>query len=100
MTATDHAKLSKSGFRPLVPLLAEIAPAKHARLLSLVDGIDRDELIGRFRASFENGKRNAAHLFADELMRRRIPPCFWHDHLLVPDYNIDQTFDLTVYDFK
>lgn len=102
MTAGSPSAPVTTGFQSLVPLLASSQPDKLAAVRCRVAEFDRGELLDRFRRDFENGKRIASFLLADELIARSIPPCFWRSHLSIPARELDvtQRFDLMLYDLR
>lgn len=100
MTTTGPVEPFKSGFQPLAAQLAGVAPAKLAKLLALVADLDRDALMSRFRRCFGAGQRVAALILTDELTKREVPPAFWHGQLSMPECDINQKFDLFLYDVR
>lgn len=84
----------------LAPSLQAIAPAKLAAARVILGGLNRDELLNKFRSSFHSGKRLASLLTADELIKRGTPPVFFHDPRSKADNKVEQVFDLFVYDIR
>jgi hypothetical protein len=100
MTATSPVEVSDAGFRSLAPLLQAIAPETLNAARSRVAELDRSSLIKGFRKAYSSGKRVAAFVIADELTTRRIPPVFRYSHASATDCNLEQRFDLLVYDLR
>jgi hypothetical protein len=102
MIAGSPSAPAAQGFQSLAPLLASYQPNKLAEARCRVAEFDRGELLARFGRDFENGKRIASFLLADELIVRSIPPCFWRSHLSIPARELDvtQRFDLMLYDLR
>ncbi|MDR3480568.1 MAG: hypothetical protein P4L91_07610 [Burkholderiaceae bacterium] len=100
MIVTSPVSDSVSGFRPLAPMLQAIAPAKLAAVRERVAGLDRDQLLNQFRVAFDGRKRLVAFIVADELTARGVPPCFRLSHSAPTDHDINQNFDLFLYDVR
>lgn len=92
--ATDTVQ----GFAPLASLLCQVAPEKLILAQQRLEGIGREELIGRFREAFANNKRLVAHIMAVELTWRGVPPCFRHECLVWDGVNVNQRYDLLMAD--
>lgn len=86
------------GFAPLAPLLRASVPEALSEARRRVAKLDRDSLIGRFRAAFADGKRLVAFVMAEVLVERGIPPSFWHDELALDSTTVNQRADLVLFD--
>lgn len=93
--ATDEAQ---QDFVRLPALLAPVAPSGLERARLRFASTDRDRLIGGFQKAFATGKRLLAHLIAEELVTRGIPPCCWYETLDWTDASLSQRYDLFVAD--
>lgn len=65
-----------------------------------IESLPREELSNRFRTAFLTGQRVSAYLFAEELTKRGIPPCFRLSHLSSKTFTVNQRFDLYIYDLR
>ncbi|MFZ6724191.1 hypothetical protein ACO0K2_01715 [Undibacterium sp. MH2W] len=94
---------SEMRLRPSVsPLSYTVDPdPKKLRLENLVSKLFRDDLVNKFVTAFSSKFRVAALVYADELIRRGIPPAMWFSpHADRSTYDINQKSDLTVYDLR
>jgi hypothetical protein len=86
------------GFAPLASLLCQVAPEKLLLAQQRLEGLGREELIGRFREAFANDKRLVAHIMSVELTWRGVPPCFRHECLIWDGASVNQRYDLLMAD--
>lgn len=86
------------GFAPLASLLRASPPDALSEARRRVAKLDRDSLIGRFRAAFADGKRLVAFVMAEVLVERGIPPSFWHEELALDSTTVNQRADLLLFD--
>lgn len=98
MTLGSAVVVPEQGFTPLASLLCSVAPVKRYEAQQRVARLGREELIDRFRVAFAGGKRVTAFLMAEALVVRDIPPCFWHELLVLDGVSINQRFDLLLAD--
>lgn len=68
------------------------------RISHRVEELEHNELIQRYESLFNRGKRVATGIMAAELIRREIPPCFWHTTLALDGIDITQRADLVLSD--
>lgn len=81
------------------PLFASPTPELIAVNAALAK-LGRGEVIDRFQSSFRLHRRQAAFVFAEELTRRGIPPCFRHRQGVGVEYTANQQFDMMVADLR
>lgn len=85
---------AQQDFVPLSALLRPVAPKGVERVRKRLAGYGRESLIEGFRKTFATGKRLLAHLMAEELVKRGIPPCCWHERLDWNGASVSLRYDL------
>ena len=94
------AKAPKAGFVPLSELMEQTPLEQFWRLSEAANKAEREKLINAFQTAFSAKKRLAALTLADSLIRRGIPPIFWHSHLSITRHDINQKSDLIIFDLR
>jgi hypothetical protein len=87
-------------FISFLPEFQAITKSKLYEARERVANLDREVLIDKFRSAFNDGKRLAAFMLSEDLNYRGIPPAFRLSHMSSSEYNINQKFDLLVYDLR
>lgn len=95
VSATDEAQ---QDYVSLSALLGPVAPSGLERARLRLAVTDRERLIGGFQKAFAAGKRLLAHLIAEELVTRGVPPCCWYEILDWKHASLSQRYDLFVCD--
>lgn len=95
VSASDEVR---QAFARLPALLGPVAPSALERARQRLATTDRERLIGGFRKAFATGRRLLAHLIAEELVARGVPPCCWYQTLDWKDASLSQRYDLFVAD--
>jgi hypothetical protein len=98
MKTPAPATPTAAAYAPLASLLRDAPPDTLNEVRRRVAGLDRTDLIERYRTAYADGKRLVAYLMADELIERGIPPCFWHEALALDDTTLAQRELLTLAD--
>lgn len=98
MTVVSANDEAQQDFVRLSALLGSVAPSGLERARQRFAATDRERLIGGFGKAFATGRRLLAHLIAEELVLRGVPPCYWHDTLNWKKASLSQSYDLFVGD--
>lgn len=94
----DAAFVSKVEFMPLTAMQHATSPDTLQEVRVRLKKLARAEVIERYRTAYATGKRLVAGVMAVELIKRGVPPCFWHEALVPDDVDIDRRADLVLAD--
>nr|WP_198982225.1 hypothetical protein [Herbaspirillum sp. ASV7] len=84
-------------FQPLEPIL-ERAACQVQEAKNRISELSRDAQLIAYQKAFSTGKRVAAFLLAQALTREGVPPIFRHEQQISTSQNVNQKFDLFLYD--
>jgi hypothetical protein len=98
MATASTSEFGIHRFDPIAAPLLAVDQLKLAQVQLELERYPRARLVHGFRRAFMAGNRRGALAIAAELIRRRMPPCFWHERLEWPEASIEQRYDLFVCD--
>lgn len=96
--STTAALSADATYTPIASLLRTARVKLQDEVIRRVRNLDRADLLNRYRTAYDDGKRLIAYFMANELIERRIPPCFWHELLALENASVNQRGDLVTAD--